>query len=189
MFCSNCGHNISDVQLGGQNAFCPNCGTAIEQPPSPSIPAAPAGYYEQAAAGAPAATTGIKPIVKSQHIIIGGAIALAVIVAAVVLFVFVLGGSPLVGTWAADGFGGERIEFNRNGTGAVVETWEREAFSWRTESINNMDMLFISIPHPFNPLLDEEIVMEYRFIGNDILQTREVFPRERGSWDAFIRVN
>jgi len=62
-------------------------------------------------------------------------------------------------------------------------------FERRTDTVGDMDVLFIFITHdnPFNLDFEREVVLEYRFIGSNILQTREISPWESIWWDTLIR--
>lgn len=178
MFCSNCGHNTADAS--GQNTFCPNCGSPIEQlQPNTAIPNATVPGVP----GAPA----VKPIVSRNHVIIGGGVLLAII-AAIVILVFVLGRSPFVGTWASESSSDFRIEFTRNGKGTMFEWRDIYHIEWSTETIGGMDVLIISMTDPFDPWWTDMERFEYRFFGNDnFLELREIGGW--GGWETLRRVN
>jgi|GEM_PF-2548790 len=196
MFCSNCGHTIAGDQQG--SAFCPNCGATIEAPAAQAPnqmqgqdPAqGPGGYYgTPAPAGAPAMARPSSGGVTPKHIIIGG-VGLAGIILIVVLLMVFLGGNPLHGTWTEEGGWGETIEFRSRGRGTIREGFMEMPFEWRTDTMGNMDVLFITINDPFNLFgASEEWIVEYRFMGNNILQFRDLHPWESNWWDTFLRVN
>ena len=100
MFCSDCGKEVKDGA-----SFCPECGKATGT--SASTAKVSQGLSDK----------------QKKNAIIGGVVAVAVIVA-IVIFLNV-GGSPLVGTWdfshrsfmgpIVEGY----VEFRRNGTGTI----------------------------------------------------------------------
>ena len=112
MFCSDCGKEIKDGA-----SFCPECNKAAGGSTPPAK-----------------VSQGLNDKQK-KNAIIGGVVAVVVIVA-IVIFLNV-GGSPLVGTWQLSGalLGGEvSITFRRNGTATVEASWgeitEIETFRW-----------------------------------------------------------
>ena len=175
MFCSNCGHNVADAQ---GSAFCPNCGTPIEQPQQQ-----PAPIHSQQGVGGMA----VKPAVSRKPLIIGGVV-LAVVIIAIIVIVLVVGRNPLVGTWEHDRDWDYRIEFNRNGTGTLSDRWDWYDIEWSVETRGGTEMLVLTLLDPFTGRREETVMFEFRFFrDNEFLELRDLDGW--GGWETFRRIN
>jgi len=95
---------------------------------------------------------------KKKIIIIAVTAVVALAAIGVILF-FVLGGSPLVGTWEIVGEG-LMITFNRNGTGEMIyEIGISESFRWGDEGNNTFWIDYGEYGRD---------IIEYEFRGGDL---------------------
>ena len=120
----------------------------------------------------------------------------AVILIAVLLFFFVLGGNPIVGTWESqDGWNNwhERVVFNRNGTVDVYE------INLVTGEIDREDDPNISIRWSisddilvlefwYHGILEDQDEVEFRIVRNVITGQRYLGVLEGNIWEEFRRV-
>jgi len=175
------------------SAFCASCGAKFDAPPSQAP--MPNQSYIQSSIAAPK-PSGVRPM----HIIIGGSVLVGIALIAVLLVVLLGGNSahdnmwgtgqvdPFIGTWMEDG-GWQTIEFQSHGRGIVRDSFFDEPFEWTTSIFEGRNVVHLNIGEAGFQAVS---VVEYRFMGNDILQIREFDPWggwESDWWETWIRID
>lgn len=158
MFCTKCGNNME----GGQEKFCPKCGTPTGAAPAP----APAVMPPQGGVAA-------APKKNNKTLLI---ILLVAAVIGIAAFFMLRDTTGLVGTWEAEsGRHSAVITFNRNGSGVIREFWDgqldwTETFTWEVSRDGRM----IGLALAGDTWVDWA---EFRIIGNTLFVEGEEWTR------------